>query len=86
MFHGLGVETGVDLDALVATSIWMAGVLGRPSPSRVVDARSAEPGPVRQNARMARRVFLHIGAPEERHDLPPGQVRAQPRPRSPSTG
>ena len=38
MLHGLGVETGVDLDELVATSTWMAGVLGRPSPSRVVQA------------------------------------------------
>ena len=35
---GLGIETGVDLDALVATSVWMAGQLGRPSPSRVVKA------------------------------------------------
>ena len=38
MLTGLGIETGVDLDALVATSMWMAGVLGRPSPSRVVTA------------------------------------------------
>ncbi len=38
MFRGLGVETGVDLGALVETSTWMAGVLGRPSPSRVVTA------------------------------------------------
>jgi hydroxymethylglutaryl-CoA lyase len=38
MLHGLGIETGIDLDALVATSTWMAGVLGRPSPSRVVQA------------------------------------------------
>ncbi|MEU3770091.1 hydroxymethylglutaryl-CoA lyase [Amycolatopsis keratiniphila] len=38
MLDGLGVETGVDLDALVATSKWMAGKLGRPSPSRVVNA------------------------------------------------
>jgi hydroxymethylglutaryl-CoA lyase len=38
MLHGLGVETGVDLGALVATSRWMADVLGRPSPSRVVTA------------------------------------------------
>ena len=37
---GAGVETGVDLDALVATSTWMAGHLGRPSPSRVVRALS----------------------------------------------
>ncbi|GGF47716.1 hydroxymethylglutaryl-CoA lyase [Marmoricola endophyticus] len=38
MLHGLGVGTGVDLEALVATSVWMAEVLGRPSPSRVVAA------------------------------------------------
>jgi hydroxymethylglutaryl-CoA lyase len=36
--HGLGIETGVDLDALVQTSVWMAGHLGRPSPSRTVTA------------------------------------------------
>ncbi|WP_226346285.1 hydroxymethylglutaryl-CoA lyase [Agilicoccus flavus] len=36
--HGLGIETGVDLDQLVATSAWMAGRLGRPSPSAVVRA------------------------------------------------
>ena len=35
---GLGIETGVDLEALVQTSVWMAGQLGRPSPSRVVKA------------------------------------------------
>ena len=38
MLHGLGIETGVDLAKLVATSAWMAGQLGRPSPSRVVQA------------------------------------------------
>jgi hydroxymethylglutaryl-CoA lyase len=38
MLHGLGIETGVDLESLVATSVWMAGQLGRPSPSRVVQA------------------------------------------------
>lgn len=38
--QGLGIETGVDLDALVATSTWMAEQLGRPSPSRVVRALS----------------------------------------------
>ncbi|MGG5258183.1 hydroxymethylglutaryl-CoA lyase [Phycicoccus avicenniae] len=37
---GAGVETGIDLDALVETSVWMAGRLGRPSPSRVVKALS----------------------------------------------
>lgn len=35
---GLGIQTGVDLEQLVATSVWMAQQLGRPSPSRVVRA------------------------------------------------
>lgn len=38
MLHGLGIETGVSLEKLVETSVWMAGHLGRPSPSRVVTA------------------------------------------------
>ncbi len=41
MLHGLGIETGVDLEKLVATSVWMAGTLGRPSPSLVVRALSS---------------------------------------------
>ena len=40
--HGLGIATGVDLDALVATSLWMAAQLGRPSPSRVVQALAGQ--------------------------------------------
>ncbi len=38
LLDGLGVQTGVDLDALAATSRWLADHLGRPSPSRVVAA------------------------------------------------
>ncbi len=41
--HGLGIETGVDLEALCSTSSWMAGVLGRPSPSRVLSAIGRSP-------------------------------------------
>lgn len=41
--QGLGIEHGVDLDALVATSMWMADHLGRPAPSRVVRALGAIP-------------------------------------------
>ena len=37
-FYGLGVATGVDLPALVATSAWLAGRMGRESPSRAVRA------------------------------------------------
>lgn len=40
MLHGLGIDTGVDLGRLTATSVWMAGRLGRPSPSRTVRALS----------------------------------------------
>ena len=35
---GLGIDTGVDLDKLVETSVWLAAELGRPSPSRTVRA------------------------------------------------
>jgi hydroxymethylglutaryl-CoA lyase len=38
MLEGLGIRTGIDLGALVETSIWMETKLGRPSPSRVVAA------------------------------------------------
>ncbi|MFB6554126.1 hydroxymethylglutaryl-CoA lyase [Streptomyces sp. NPDC056405] len=38
MLRGLGIDTGVDLGSLVATSVWMAAQLGRPSPSRTVRA------------------------------------------------
>jgi hydroxymethylglutaryl-CoA lyase len=35
---GLGIETGVDLEALVETSVWMGEQIGKPSVSRVVTA------------------------------------------------
>ena len=38
MLDGLGIETGVDVMKLAATSRWLAATLGRPSPSRVVAA------------------------------------------------
>jgi hydroxymethylglutaryl-CoA lyase len=44
MLDGLGIATGVDLAALVATSVWLAGELGRPSPSRVVRALGSASG------------------------------------------
>lgn len=44
MLHGLGIETGIDLDALVATTQWLETFLGRPSPSRVARALGG-PGP-----------------------------------------
>ncbi|MGI9016853.1 MAG: hydroxymethylglutaryl-CoA lyase [Euzebya sp.] len=47
LLDGLGVHTGVDLQALVATSMWMAQHLGRPSPSRVVQALAGQEGPRR---------------------------------------
>ncbi|WP_345624285.1 hydroxymethylglutaryl-CoA lyase [Streptomyces ziwulingensis] len=48
MLRGLGIDTGVDLDRLVATSVWMAAHLGRPSPSRTVRALSHDDSPQEQ--------------------------------------
>jgi len=41
MLHGMGVATGVDLDALVAVGAWLAGQLGKETASRVTKARLA---------------------------------------------
>ncbi|MEE1937967.1 hydroxymethylglutaryl-CoA lyase [Streptomyces sp. TRM 70361] len=42
MLHGLGIDTGIDLGRLTATSVWMADRLGRPSPSRTVRALAGQ--------------------------------------------
>jgi hydroxymethylglutaryl-CoA lyase len=42
LLNGLGIDTGVNLAKLVATSVWMAQQLGRPSPSRAVQALAKE--------------------------------------------
>ena len=42
MLDGLGIETGVALEPLVQTSLWMSEQLGRPSPSGVVRALSSD--------------------------------------------
>lgn len=42
LLDGLGIHHGVDLKALAATSHWLAGQLGRPSPSAVVRALTKE--------------------------------------------
>jgi isopropylmalate/homocitrate/citramalate synthase len=44
LLEGEGVETGVDLDALVATSRWLEGVLGRPLEGYVYRAGPWPPG------------------------------------------
>jgi isopropylmalate/homocitrate/citramalate synthase len=38
LFHGEGIDTGVDLDALVDVAEWLAGILGRELPGRVYRA------------------------------------------------
>jgi hydroxymethylglutaryl-CoA lyase len=42
MLEGLDIDTGVDLDALVATSVWMAEQLGKPCVSRTVQALASD--------------------------------------------
>ena len=38
LLHGEGVETGIDLDALISVSEWLEGVLGRALPGQVYRA------------------------------------------------
>ena len=38
LLDGLGVETGVDLDALISVAEWLAGVLGRELPGQLYKA------------------------------------------------
>jgi len=45
MLRGLGIETGIDLDALVDTAAWISGVLGRKPVSRVANALLAKRAP-----------------------------------------
>ena len=40
LLEGLGLRTGVDLDALVATGQWLSGVLGRRNGSKVGVAKA----------------------------------------------
>ena len=42
LLHGLGIETGIDLDRLAETGRWICGVLGRESSSKVGRALSAQ--------------------------------------------
>ncbi|HJV49529.1 MAG TPA: hydroxymethylglutaryl-CoA lyase [Geothrix sp.] len=44
LMRGLGVETGVDLEALVSVSAWISARLGRPLASRVARALLAQSG------------------------------------------
>jgi hydroxymethylglutaryl-CoA lyase len=39
MLNGLGIDTGIDLDALVDTALWISEKLGRPCGSKVSLAR-----------------------------------------------
>ena len=43
LLHGEGVETGVDLDALIGVSEWLEGVLGRTLPGQVYRAGTFAP-------------------------------------------
>ena len=41
MLHGMGMQTGVNLDLLIATGAWLAAQLGKETASRVTRARTA---------------------------------------------
>ena len=38
MLHGIGIETGIDLDGLVDAGAWISGLLGRAPVSRAARA------------------------------------------------
>ena len=42
MLHGMGMQTGIDLNILIATGAWLAGQLHKETASRVTRARTAE--------------------------------------------
>jgi hydroxymethylglutaryl-CoA lyase len=42
LLHGLGIETGVDLERLADTGQWICGVIGRESSSKVGRALAAK--------------------------------------------
>ena len=42
LLHGMGIDTGIDLDALVDTGAWISEQLGRPTSSRVARALLAK--------------------------------------------
>jgi hydroxymethylglutaryl-CoA lyase len=44
MLHGMGIDTGIDLDGLVDTGRWLAALLGRNSGSKVTQAMGADDG------------------------------------------
>ncbi len=41
LLHGMGIDTGIDLERLMDCSVWICGVLGRRNGSRVTLARRA---------------------------------------------
>jgi isopropylmalate/homocitrate/citramalate synthase len=45
LLHGEGMETGIDLDALIGVARWLEGVLGHPLPGRVHRAGPFAPQP-----------------------------------------
>ena len=45
LLNGLGIETGIDLDALIACSAWISAALGHPPASKVARARACLTSP-----------------------------------------
>ena len=53
MLHGMGIDTGIDLEALADTGAWISGVLGRPTQSRVGKALIARRAPADDSTAVA---------------------------------
>ena len=47
MLHGMGIETGIDLDKLIDAAFFISDFLGRPPVSRVANAMRKRRKPAR---------------------------------------
>ena len=45
MLHGMGIDTGLDLDKLIDAGVFISDALGRPTQSRVAKAKRASAAP-----------------------------------------
>ena len=87
LLHGEGIETGIDLDALVGVAEWLEGVLGRELEGQVYGPASSRRSPAETEgerdgvqARGRRRWHVHRPLPRQRRER-----GAQFRVKTPST-
>ena len=61
LLHGEGVETGIDLDALIGVAEWLEGVLGRQLEGTSIARARSRRSPAERSRRMAYRLGVDVG-------------------------